>query len=137
MMSVFVLSCLTFINSLRCELVLVLSLFVCILLCIVFWYSYFFLFFFFFFSSRRRHTRYIGDWSSDVCSSDLVVSRAPCLSNSSTNLSRIGGSSPESVESLPPPSVMIGSFSCFGSAFGANSPWASSTRLPTDRKSVV
>src|SRR5437762_9693318 len=25
---------------------------------------------FFFFSSRRRHTRYIGDWSSDVCSSD-------------------------------------------------------------------
>src|SRR5437762_9861831 len=30
---------------------------------------------FFFFSSRRRHTRYIGDWSSDVCSSDLVVVR--------------------------------------------------------------
>src|SRR5437879_7304335 len=27
----------------------------------------------FFFSSRRRHTRYIGDWSSDVCSSDLEV----------------------------------------------------------------
>ena len=26
----------------------------------------------FFFSSRRRHTRYIGDWSSDVCSSDLT-----------------------------------------------------------------
>src|SRR5437879_13096628 len=25
----------------------------------------------FFISSRRRHTRYIGDWSSDVCSSDL------------------------------------------------------------------
>src|SRR5215210_9594907 len=25
----------------------------------------------FFFSSRRRHTRYIGDWSSEVCSSDL------------------------------------------------------------------
>src|SRR5437879_9844696 len=25
----------------------------------------------FFFSSIRRHTRYIGDWSSDVCSSDL------------------------------------------------------------------
>src|SRR6202162_6577921 len=24
-----------------------------------------------FFSSRRRHTRYRGDWSSDVCSSDL------------------------------------------------------------------
>src|SRR3712207_7097007 len=35
----------------------------------------------FFFSSRRRHTRYWRDWSSDVCSSDLIkngprVSRA-------------------------------------------------------------
>src|SRR6266567_5887572 len=28
---------------------------------------------FFFFSSRRRHTRFDCDWSSDVCSSDLVV----------------------------------------------------------------
>src|SRR5690349_22988460 len=28
--------------------------------------------FFFFFSSRRRHTRSLRDWSSDVCSSDLV-----------------------------------------------------------------
>src|SRR6267154_3669129 len=27
----------------------------------------------FFFSSRRRHTRWTGDWSSDVCSSDLEV----------------------------------------------------------------
>src|SRR3712207_7096776 len=29
--------------------------------------------FFFFFSSRRRHTRYWRDWSSDVCSSDLLT----------------------------------------------------------------
>src|SRR3712207_7991426 len=29
--------------------------------------------FFFFFSSRRRHTRYWRDWSSDVCSSDLLL----------------------------------------------------------------
>src|SRR2546422_7960768 len=27
----------------------------------------------FFFSSRRRHTRCSRDWSSDVCSSDLVA----------------------------------------------------------------
>src|SRR5690242_20980338 len=27
----------------------------------------------FFFSSRRRHTRLTCDWSSDVCSSDLMV----------------------------------------------------------------
>src|SRR6266566_3221237 len=30
---------------------------------------------FFFFSSRRRHTRLQGDWSSDVCSSDLPYVR--------------------------------------------------------------
>src|SRR2546428_13449955 len=29
--------------------------------------------FFFFFSSRRRHTRSDRDWSSDVCSSDLIA----------------------------------------------------------------
>src|SRR5690606_40277527 len=28
---------------------------------------------YFFFSSRRRHTRFSRDWSSDVCSSDLVA----------------------------------------------------------------
>src|SRR6202453_2139871 len=35
-----------------------------------------------FFSSRRRHTRCIGDWSSDVCSSDLGSSfsaRSPTI----------------------------------------------------------
>src|SRR5574341_489243 len=31
----------------------------------------------FFFSSRRRHTRLVGDWSSDVCSSDLDSVNAP------------------------------------------------------------
>src|SRR5438093_13518850 len=30
----------------------------------------------FFFSSRRRHTRLVSDWSSDVCSSDLVLAVA-------------------------------------------------------------
>src|SRR2546427_9340104 len=30
----------------------------------------------FFFSSRRRHTRFDCDWSSDVCSSDLILQRA-------------------------------------------------------------
>src|ERR1035438_9040398 len=32
---------------------------------------------FFFFSSRRRHTRCLSDWSSDVCSSDLSKSPRP------------------------------------------------------------
>src|SRR6516225_10226892 len=33
--------------------------------------------FFFFFSSRRRHTRLTCDWSSDVCSSDLITGTLP------------------------------------------------------------
>src|SRR5262249_59905326 len=32
---------------------------------------------FFFFSSRRRHTRLVSDWSSDVCSSDLGLGGLP------------------------------------------------------------
>src|SRR5262245_26786555 len=41
--------------------------------CFLFYFFLFFYFclFFFFFSSRRRHTRCLSDWSSDVCSSDL------------------------------------------------------------------
>src|SRR5947199_5132294 len=34
---------------------------------------------FFFFSSRRRHTRCLSDWSSDVCSSDLDHLLMPAL----------------------------------------------------------
>src|SRR2546426_9849886 len=36
-------------------------------------------YFFFFFSSRRRHTRLQGDWSSDVCSSDLTAASTTVL----------------------------------------------------------
>src|SRR5882672_11809668 len=35
---------------------------------------------FFFFSSRRRHTRSLCDWSSDVCSSDLADPQVGCVS---------------------------------------------------------
>src|SRR5258706_432593 len=35
--------------------------------------------YFFFFSSRRRHTRLVSDWSSDVCSSDLLLRGVPGL----------------------------------------------------------
>src|SRR5438046_8489473 len=34
----------------------------------------------FFFSSRRRHTRLVSDWSSDVCSSDLRMWLVPTSS---------------------------------------------------------
>src|SRR5437016_11725239 len=36
-------------------------------------------FFFFFFSSRRRHTRLVSDWSSDVCSSDLMLEHSRAI----------------------------------------------------------
>src|SRR5947209_9457730 len=45
----------------------------------------------FFFSSRRRHTRYWRDWSSDVCSSDLVY---PAKGYSSTFPLKPGGRAP-------------------------------------------
>src|SRR5256885_17232428 len=49
----------------------------------------------FFFSSRRRHTRLQGDWSSDVCSSDLHA--APpfsfAIAASSSTLARAYSSS--------------------------------------------
>src|SRR5256885_17066654 len=52
----------------------------------------------FFFSSRRRHTRLQGDWSSDVCSSDLGsrATRSP--------RARPGGSGPSGRRSGPPSS---------------------------------
>src|SRR5579871_2900656 len=39
--------------------------------------------YFFFFSSRRRHTRSLRDWSSDVCSSDLDPSSSRATRSSS------------------------------------------------------
>src|SRR5438132_7149257 len=36
---------------------------------------------FFFFSSRRRHTRSLCDWSSDVCSSDLYMGMLATIIN--------------------------------------------------------
>src|SRR6476619_8364513 len=58
--------------------------------------------FFFFFSSRRRHTRLVSDWSSDVCSSDLRP-------GARTAASRRGSPSPRS-SSKPVPE--IGRASC-------------------------
>src|SRR6266487_5482429 len=46
--------------------------------------------FFFFFSSRRRHTRWTGDWSSDVCSSDLDIRESGELIDAETAARREG-----------------------------------------------
>src|SRR5436190_13334286 len=62
-----------------------------------FYMLFLFFFFFFFFSSRRRHTRSLCDWSSDVCSSDLTfvadnkIQFGPRLLNSFTDEMRETG----------------------------------------------
>src|SRR5215203_6401523 len=45
---------------------------------------------FFFFSSRRRHTRYWRDWSSDVCSSDLIGALATGIEQPSAARGQVG-----------------------------------------------
>src|SRR2546429_3990570 len=47
---------------------------------------------FFFFSSRRRHTRCSRDWSSDVCSSDLI--QANVILNSGAAMDYVAGEIP-------------------------------------------
>src|SRR5256885_12102623 len=42
--------------------------------------------YFFFFSSRRRHTRLQGDWSSDVCSSDLGIAAEAAADKLATDI---------------------------------------------------
>src|SRR6266704_4416341 len=46
---------------------------------------------FFFFSSRRRHTRSKRDWSSDVCSSDLLDVGRPQHATLECRGSQVGG----------------------------------------------
>src|SRR5256885_10857047 len=56
------------------------------------------------FSSRRRHTRLQGDWSSDVCSSDLVSSAVFSPSNLHSRVKstvRIGTLMPTPSVSVP------------------------------------
>src|SRR2546429_6845034 len=77
------------------------------------------LFFLFFFSSRRRHTRCSRDWSSDVCSSDLLAPtesaevdtpglRLHCSPASwrivATNLLSRTAEGTKPIETAPPPS---------------------------------
>src|SRR5437016_14032587 len=61
---------------------------------------------FFFFSSRRRHTRLVSDWSSDVCSSDLYLSAWVSLGR----VSREQGKSDDAIEALS--KAQIGRASC-------------------------
>src|SRR5262245_64013868 len=64
----------------------------------------------FFFSSRRRHTRCLSDWSSDVCSSDLatiaarsrLTNRLP-RKDSGTSPATIRWARPSTIAVLPTP----------------------------------
>src|SRR5256885_14607296 len=63
----------------------------------------------FFFSSRRRHTRLQGDWSSDVCSSDLAGVTRFDDDPRTRDLPRIGGYNdpqPEAVLAVKPDLVL-------------------------------
>src|SRR5262245_62802348 len=55
---------------------------------------------FFFFSSRRRHTRCLSDWSSDVCSSDLRQGACPARG--------FGGRFPRRLQASDPPRLAFG-----------------------------
>src|SRR3989475_1268244 len=84
---------------------------------------------FFFFSSRRRHTRFDCDWSSDVCSSDLLAARQILKEvRSAASLIQLGGL-PRPVHVAPVP----------GSRYLAAPAEALRLEPPntSDRKSVV
>src|SRR5256885_9823814 len=85
-------------------------------------------FFFFFFSSRRRHTRLQGDWSSDVCSSDLPLALA---SSGPTRLKRRDASNGSGAHSK------IASPANCGSAASARSRAATPSCPSSSRTSLV
>src|SRR5262245_63807349 len=67
--------------------------------------------FFFFFSSRRRHTRCLSDWSSDVCSSDLrhlvaVDEHRRALARGA-HAAEVPGIGPELLRTLDRPAVEV------------------------------
>src|SRR2546430_16742868 len=65
---------------------------------------------FFFFSSRRRHTRFDCDWSSDVCSSDLLYHRlldaGRTLSNDEPDQNKERQSRPATGDSVHVPAAL-------------------------------
>src|SRR5438034_9797468 len=62
---------------------------------------------FFFFSSRRRHTRSLCDWSSDVCSSDLRAVLVVGMGGEPEGLTEgLQGLVRRYAPALPPPDVV-------------------------------
>src|SRR5256885_13025523 len=55
----------------------------------------------FFFSSRRRHTRLQGDWSSDVCSSDLSFEPKASIAHGHLTASSAGSANDPAGGAMP------------------------------------
>src|SRR5256885_7022714 len=87
------------------------------------------LWYFFFFSSRRRHTRLQGDWSSDVCSSDLIR-RAKETPGVSTSDAEAANATRQPDAPATPAGSGSGASSC-------RSEPSSTISITSDRKSVV
>src|SRR5438105_10966783 len=86
----------------------------------------------FFFSSRRRHTRSTRDWSSDVCSSDLLLT--PMANTSAEPIGSMGTDTPIAVLSDRPRLL----FDYFAQLFAqVTNPPLDAIREELDRKSVV
>src|SRR5882757_11091623 len=69
----------------------------------------------FFFSSTRRHTRYWRDWSSDVCSSDLIAhAGTPGLSDPGFRIVRACRRRGLPVVPVPGPSALVAVLSASG-----------------------
>src|SRR3712207_2914310 len=79
---------------------------------------------FFFFSSRRRHTRYWRDWSSDVCSSDLLR-KNPAHGSSTLRTLCLAGPECSAVHPVPlenEPTLVLGSSGKAGSRYSSLNP---------------
>src|SRR5205807_7495218 len=61
----------------------------------------------FFFSSRRRHTRLQGDWSSDVCSSDLLAAGCVAIERKRP-ISRVGEAGGVAIERIKTVGRVVG-----------------------------
>src|SRR5256885_5498369 len=82
-----------------------------------------------FFSSRRRHTRLQGDWSSDVCSSDLGYT-LDCFVASLLAMTEDGAEVTASAPCGQPPRPAA-------AAPARRWPWRAAAASRGDRKSVV
>src|SRR5256885_4481797 len=65
------------------------------------------MFHWFFFSSRRRHTRLQGDWSSDVCSSDLTAGRLHTKTNLMAELEKMRRTAQRIIPGAPHETLLV------------------------------